>query len=80
MSAPIDPRAMVVAAQLASVLHALTGAPVSIAADPQADDGDALVCLGGLEVALVRRDGEAETIATIDEVVAAVNEQRRGAA
>lgn len=68
----IDPRALVVAVQVAAFIGGLTGANVMIAQDTEADEGDALVSSGDVDLAVVRADGQVETLATIGELASIV--------
>lgn len=65
----VDPRALVVAVQLGSYLSDMLGRDAVVSADPESDEGDAIVCVGDHEIALVRQDGSAESLATLDSLL-----------
>ena len=69
-SAAVDPRALVVAVQLASFLSDFVGQTVEVLADEDGDDGDAVVRIGSVLVAAVTCEGEASDLTTAAQLVA----------
>lgn len=69
-AADVDPRALVVAVQLASFLSDFVGQTVEVLADEDGEEGDAIVRIGSALVAAVTREGEVSALTTAAQLVA----------